>query len=557
MRFISRPGQTAALAVLIVLAVRPLGRGLLIDGHDARNYPPRLVEMARVLGDGALPPVWAPDLGGGHGQPLFEFAPPLAYVAALPFFALGCGLANALQFGLALLVAAGAVAAMVLGRRSGGGPATALGVAAAWLFAPYLTLDLYVRAAFAEASALAVAPLALLLLLRAVDRPGAARVVVASAALALVMLAHIGAALLLLPACGAVALVSALAGIDRPARVLAAGASMLGGLGLSAYFWLPALLERSLIKTDLIVQGLLWSDHSLWMWQLFWSPWQYGTSRAGPGDTMSFAIGPLHLALAAAGVLLVLREGARTLAPRRLAETIAFALVALAGAWLATLWSAPLWSRLDVLQYLGFPWRALMLPALFLPLLAAPALEWLGTRSRVAAIVALVAVNLGHTEPKGYVRLSEANHRPESLARYGVITTSFEEYEPATVGVRPPYTDRALSAVTGAIELVETDVRAHRQELRVTALQPTQVETRTFFYPGWTLVIDDQETPVAVVPDRGTMTFIVPAGTHRVVLELRPTAIRRAGAWISVISLIVAVATLALHRRRKPPRFGL
>jgi hypothetical protein len=79
-----RAAAAATLVACAVVALHPLFRGRLVSGHDATEYPPRLVEMARVVGEGHLPPIWAPDLGAGHGQPLFEFAPPLVYAAALP-----------------------------------------------------------------------------------------------------------------------------------------------------------------------------------------------------------------------------------------------------------------------------------------------------------------------------------------------------------------------------------------------------------------------------------------------------------------------------------------
>ena len=83
-----RARTALALAVLFVLAMRPLFNGDLIDGHHSVEYPPRLVEMRRALTDQFLP-VWAPDLSAGHGQPFFEFSPPLLYLAALPFFKAG------------------------------------------------------------------------------------------------------------------------------------------------------------------------------------------------------------------------------------------------------------------------------------------------------------------------------------------------------------------------------------------------------------------------------------------------------------------------------------
>ena len=131
-----RTRTALALAVLILLFTRALFRGSLLDGHDSLAYPPRLTEFAKVLSDHQFPPVWAPDLGSGHGQPLFEFAPPLIYAMALPFFDAGMTLANSLQFGLAILFALGAIAVFLIGRKLSFSRIASIGAAAAWLFAP-------------------------------------------------------------------------------------------------------------------------------------------------------------------------------------------------------------------------------------------------------------------------------------------------------------------------------------------------------------------------------------------------------------------------------------
>ena len=530
-----------AVALLVVVAARPLLRGRLVDGHDAREYPPRLVEMARVLHEGHFPPIWAPDLSSGHGQPLFEFAPPLLYLVALPFRAIGCRLTDALQFGLVLLVAVGAGAMFFLGRRAIASPVGALGVATAWLFAPYLSLDLYVRTAFAEASALLVAPLALLFLLRAVDRPSAGRIAAASVAFGLIPLAHNGAALLLVPSLALAGVASAI-GRRSVGGTFAACASVLGGLGSSAFFWLPALLDKDLVKTNLLREGFLrWSEHAVTVWQLLWSRWGYGLSVPGTNDGLSFAIGPLQIILGVAGVALALgrRESDEQAPVPRRAEAIAFAALAIIGAWLATSWSSPLWGRVATLQYLAYPWRALMLPALFLPLAAAPALERLAPRWQIFAALAFVALNVAHTEPKGYLTFDDEFYSPDSIARKGINTTTREEYEPQAVEARPPFTEQALRGLEDPVTVGETIMRAQRQEIWVTAPRATPVETRTFFYPGWTVSIDGENTPISVVPARGTMTFEVPAGTHRIVLALQPTMARRLGAFVSAVTLTV------------------
>jgi uncharacterized membrane protein len=533
-----RTAAALALAGLILLAAHPLFRGRLINGHDATAYPPRLAQMARALGDGHVPPVWAPDLGRGFGQPLFGFAPPLATAAAIPLHAAGLRLADALQMALALLYAAGAIAMYRLGRRMGAPRLASLAGAGAWLFAPYVALDLFVRAAFSEAAAVAVSPVALLGLLRALDRGSPSRVAMGAAGVALIPLAHNAAALLMLPVFGLLVLLRARTS-ERPLAVLTAGGvTLAAGLGLAAVFWVPALLEQRFVKLDLAREGYLdWSRHAVSLRQLLWSPWGYGLSGPGPSDGLSFALGPMHLLLAAAGLALALRS------PRRAqsAEALAFLAVAIAGAWLATTWSAPLWRRVGSLQFLQFPWRTLMLPALVLPLLAVPAFARLGRGMGGAALTLLVVLNLPHTQPKGFLTFDDEFYAPESIASRGINTTTREEYEPRWVAVRPSYRAHKLTGLDASVRVSETALRSARQEFVVRADAATSVEASTFFYPGWTVTVDGQRAPVSVMEQSGTIVFPMPAGEHRVVLELLPTAVRFFSLLLSALTGVLLV----------------
>ena len=562
-----RAAAAATLLACAVVALHPLFRGRLVAGHDATEYPPRLVEMARVVGEGHLPPIWAPDLGAGHGQPLFEFAPPLVYAAALPLYVLGLRLADSLQLGLAALFLLGAVAAYRIGRRLEASRTAALGGAVAWLLSPYVALDLFVRAAFAEAAAVAVLPLALLGVLQAMDRRTPWRLAFGAAAVALVPLAHNGAALLALPA---LALVAGLAGgaallrkdADRPgtavARVgpLAAGGAVLAfGLGLAAYFWLPAFLEKGLVHTDRLRQGPLhWGAHFASPLQLLWSDWGYGLSVPGTGDGMSFGLGPAHLVLGLGGLWLAVRDPR----PRRRALAIAFAAAAAAGAWLSTEWAAPIWTHVEALQYLAYPWRALILPGLFLPLLAVFAFDAVGPRTRATFAVVLLLVNLPHTEPQGFLQFDDEFYAPRSIASRGLNTTTMEEYEPSWVVTRPAYDARGLFGVTGPLDVAEVLRGAARQEYSVRSPADTIVETTTFFYPGWSVTVDGAPRTVWPVPVRGTMRFDLPAGDHQVVLTLGQTAARRLGLTVTLWSLSVLAAVIAAttlwNRRRSALR---
>jgi hypothetical protein len=524
-----------ALAMMILLFTHALFGGHLIDGHDTLEYPPRLTEFAKILGDHQFPPVWAPDLGAGHGQPLFEFAPPLIYATALPFFRVGMSLADSLQFGMAILFALGAIAVYFIGRSLSFSRLASIGAAGAWLFAPYQALDIYVSARFAESSAIAMAPVALLGLIIALQRPTAITVVLGSLAVAMVPLAHNAIALLMLPAFAAIVAVRSIVS-DHRLKTAAAGASVLvGGLALSAFFWLPALLERDFVKTNLLRTDFLsWTNYIIYPSQLLWSPWGFGYSWRGPTNGISYSLGLVHVALAVAGLIIAIRAANRT---RRL-DAIVFAGATILAALLATDLSWTIWANVATLQYLAYPWRTLCVPALFMPLLALYAFERMGPRLASVALVVLVLLNLAHTAPKGIQTYDEAYYSADSIAHLGINTSTREEYEPKTVLYRPKFDSVLLKGVRSTPAVHQLAVSSNSQSFKVDASEPALMQDSLFDYPGWTVLVDGQEVATSHALDSGEITFNIPAGTHNVLVELRTTPIRR---WSSYVSLATAV----------------
>jgi hypothetical protein len=541
------PASAVALAALLLLSCRALLRGFLINGHDATAYPPRLVEFVRAVLDGHLPPVWAPDLGNGFGQPLFGFAAPLVYVAALPFSLLGLTLADSYQLGLFGLVAVGAAATYRLALELSVSRLAAVGAAAFWLFAPYLHTDLLVRAAFAEAAALAVSPVAVLALWRLLaSRPSAPALAAASVAIAAVVLGHNAVALLLVPALALLVAVSSIGPPVRTATALGGGCALAFGLSLSGFFWAPALAENDWVKTYLLRTDAFqsWMLHFPTLGQLVYSPWGYGQSVPGPDDGMSLMVGPLLLLAGGFGLWCAVRRGpgpARTLA-------IAAASASALGLFVASPLSEFVWDRVALLQFFVLPWRALALPTIFLPVLAALALDRLPPRAALAVIAATVIINLPHTEPKGYLRYDEEFYEPGRIAANGINTSTLEEYEPRWVGRRPPHAPAPLAA-PGGLELRERNERTARSEYVVRLAQGGAVEAATFWYPGWRVQVDGLPVPTKVVPVRGTISFPVPAGVHRVSLFFQKTPLRRGALLVSVLSAALLGAAVRLRRR--------
>ena len=146
------------------------------------------------------------------------------------------------------------------------------------------------RHALAELTALAVVPWALFFLHGTVRDPRFRFVVGLATSVALLLLTHNPAALILMPALVLYALVLAVGSGPRwRSGLVRAGSGIPAGLALSAFFWLPALWEKSFVKVGDLLHGYLhYGNHFVEPGQLVFSPWGYGLSVAGPDDGMSF-----------------------------------------------------------------------------------------------------------------------------------------------------------------------------------------------------------------------------------------------------------------------------
>ncbi|HMD04562.1 MAG TPA: hypothetical protein VKG68_04765, partial [Candidatus Binatus sp.] len=241
---------------------------------------------------------------------------------------------------------------------------------------------------------------------------------------------------------------------------------------------------------------------------------------------------------------------------RRLDATV-FAVSTIVAALLATDLSWTIWEHVATLQYLAYPWRTLCVPALFMPLLALYAFDRIGPRITSAAVVVLVLFNVAHTAPKGVQVYDEAFYGADLIARNGINTSTREEYEPKTVYLRPIFDSVPLRGVRSTPAVTLLAANSTSQSFKVDASEPALMQDSLFDYPGWTVRVDDREVPTSPALESGQITFNVPAGTHNVLVELRPTPIRRLSFYMSLaalalMALIVMFTLLAARNRTEP-----
>ena len=537
-------------------------------GHDAFEYLPRTAEFFRGLAEGQLLPRWAPDLSSGYGQPFFLFNPPLIYYVTSAFHGLGYPIVASLNLAaLALLAVAGI--GMTLYARDLFGEAGGLAAGVAYVFAPFLLVNLYVRQALADYTAMAFIPWALWGLYRWVGRePGgeprgeARYLAVAAAATALILLSSNPVSLIAVPVLALYALF--LTWQARSWSALGRGVWAVGlGVALAAFFWLPALAERDWVQTGRLLSGYLnYGNHFVYLHQLIYSPWGYGLSLPGPQDGMSFGLGPVHLVLLAASLLLAWKLRARL---RRAGASWAhfWFFVGLLGltVFLVTDNAIWLWDGLPLLQYLEFPWRILVLAAVATAFIAGflfSAVRLPRQRRQLLVVVlgALLLTGMGHAKPEGYYNTTDAEYNPETIAAVGIEVTTAREYEPIWATARPdaPAPADRLLLTGGQVRVLKSRVTGHRYEWLIEADGPAQLQAATYYYPGWRLTIDGQARPLTIQNPYGLMDFTLEAGLHQVVLVFGSTPARGWAIAISVAALLLLLGTAALDRSRRRSR---
>jgi len=554
-----RAGRALVLLTALVVAL-PLLQSKLLAGHDALEYPPRLVEFHENIAHGRLLPTWAPDLGNGFGQPLFLFSPPLFYVVAEIFHLAGAGLALSIELGTLVFLLVAGFGACLAGREAWGRRG-GLVTGAAFLLSPYLLLDLFVRGNGAEFAGLALYPWAAWALLRPGRGQRLRGIAPLAAIVALVALCHLGAALIL--GLALIVMGALLAWLRRDpwaaARVVSA---LFLAVALAAFFVVPAAAHLGDVKTSLLRSGsLAYERHFVEPHQLVDSPWGYGLSVPGDADGMSLSVGLVHLFLGATAVVLLFLLGRGAHGDRRPhgAASLAGIFLAVAGlfALLTTTASAPIWDALPPLQYLAYPWRLLSIVSLCLSLAAGgiAAVSLPGGRRTtrtlgVLSILVLLAWGYPKARPSEYLTFDDAYYAPARIAALGINTTTREEYEPRWVTSRPPARDREIEIVSGKAFVLSKEGNAWRREYRIEVEREAALVMDLFYFPGWDARVDGDETKIGAREGDGRMRVTLPAGTHDLTLELRATGAQVLGRGISVLALL-AVAGLALSSRRR------
>lgn len=294
------------------------------------------------------------------------------------------------------------------------------------------------------------------------------------------------------------------------------------GIGMGAFFWLPALYERKYVIFDSVTVAdprtyLITASNAALL----------GVSGIIAGILSFFTSKNLHkeriffLGMFTLTILMVLPIS-------------------------AMIWQIPL-----LVHIIQFPYRLLSVTILLAAWLTAYAvhsmskpIQWflialfigIGAWNTVSTIQSIVYIH----EPEGYYTTNEAT------------TNVADEYMPKWVSTKPTtHAPQRLLFYKGRGTIHENLVTSQTIDINVAAAEESVIQLNTLYYPGWGATVDDTKVQIDYDNTQDVIRIPIPAGNHHVVVAFRETISRFLADSLSLVSFIGFVVVLIVTRDRK------
>lgn len=548
--------------------------------HDGHLHYHRIAAMRYAWESGLHFSRWLPDVAFGYGYPFFVFreAVPL-YLSLFPHL-LGLPLPASINiFYISAILASGWF--MYLWVRDLFGPVAGIVSAVAYMAAPYVLVDALVRGNQPESLALALLPLLGWASRRFMISGTTGTFLLAVLSLAFLTLSHNISSLIFVPFLGVYMI--AVAWMNRlpwKGSVLRLGLLMGLGLGLSAFYILPALLELDEITISQSVSNRNNDFH------FNFASLGEVLAPVSPADPnllnppLLLRLGWVPILLAVLGVLSFYWLRGR----ERRGHVILMTLALLAFLFMALPVSVGLWETLPLVKFVQFPWRFVgraALPVAFLAGVPFAVLQQRVTgeqrRRLIVSVAPVVAVTLVLLEalPNLYPHICREETQPTintvHAYEHGTGLVGVDpagSYFPKTVQARPTGSPLEMDYqlgrrpqrfdVTVLPEGAAIDAETYRPtsaSITISSPQPFVARYLSFDFPGWRATVDGQTVPITPSQPDGLITFEVPAGSHVVEVQWQMTPLRRAAMAVTLVALAgLVIASLLLSGKifRRP-----
>jgi hypothetical protein len=541
------------LGFTLVLLI-PLFSKQLLYTDDAELHAARVANYYLAIKQKQIPPRWAPNLNSSYGYPVLNFAYPLPYMtSAFIYMALPVTIALALNLTIVLLVAFGTIGIYYLARQFSLSTQKSTLAAGLYLTAPYSLINIYSRTALGEIAFFAILPWVMWGVENFIRKKRTSPILYLflTISLAFLLLSHQTSLIITFPILAIYYWLRMKNKKQTISLIKRIAPTTIISLLITAWYWVPAIWEKQYVildRADTITNYLVqFPQH----WSFFFHP---ATDLDRLNTFLMTSIGYSSWAIFLSSLWLITNKKVTN------KNIIVYLLGTMILAVVLMMpFTRPIWLISGLGNYLQYPWRLLSLLTLGVVLLFIHLSQtkifkhsyWLTGILIITSGLSIIA----YAQPRGFQNWSDYE-----LLEYFKTTTTFNEFQPIwaaqytrhfpaeKISFRVPqeklYNDEVLQAADYA-DLKIQDWNGSQMSYLVETNQPVEVIQKTYYFPGWELMVDGQERQIQHQDEEfpGHITYSLQPGQHQVQLDFtQNTPARKAGA----IAFFVGLISLAL-----------
>lgn len=505
----------------------------------------KLMSFVNSLSDGHFIPRWSENLNATYGYPNFIFAYPLPYYLGSLFKYLGFSFINSIKLILITSYLISGVA-MYKWLRHFTPPFHALMGALLYQYAPYHFVDMHFRVNIGEMLALMFLPLSFYFIHLAITKSSFLYRFGASASLGLLILSHQAVSLITLPLVFAYSFLFSKSNIKS--KVNKIFPIFFITLSISAYYWIPALVEGKYTHQLYEIQNIIPFYN---LRDYLFSPYRFGFLFQGPYGELSPVIGYSHLIFVILAIYLIIKKKKKKLLMFFLISFFIYF-------FLMQKQSNPIWQMFSVLRKIQFPYRMLSI-IIFITSSLASIVSHLLNKKVLSFILLLLAITASILNWGNRRVLPDINDKvlraslPLSSSQGEGLGPALPIWIPKDVRFQKEIPPSHLEPLLGKVSIISQTRNSTMHYYLVETKDGGILKENTYYFPGWKLWIDGAQKNINYThPDYpGIITFPIDKGRHTIILKFVNTPIRNISMLITIFSL-TAIGIYSISRSLLP-----
>jgi len=492
----------------------------LIHTHDSLVHLARMAAYYKALGDGQFPVRWAGDLNYGYGMPLFNFIYPLPYFISSLLLFLGFGLADSFKIVLFLSFLFSGLFMYWFAKKFFQDKKKAILATFFYQFAPFRLIEVLLRGDIGEIYTYTFLPLVLFGILQIFKTQSRKAFILTSFSGAFLILSHNSVSLLFFLTTFLFVFFFA----KTKKNFLLAISSLLCGMLISAFYWIPAILEHKYTHGDLYMQNLYQS----------YFPYLSNLFIPNPLNLkhlqiigVSTDIGFFHILAIVISIFAFSKIENRW---ERQIILFSFILIIISIFFMQP-FSKIFWQNLTLLRQFQFPWRFLSLIVFASSLLSVFYLRFPIFNKRfifsLLIFLTIIYTAVYWNPVLGFDIMDE--EKEAYYWNFPLTTTYYGETDVVwSAGPAKSYPKKRVEVIDGEATILNFAKKSNLHKFQIDAKTDVMIVDHIQFFPGWRVFVNNKEVPVQFQDPhyRGEIEFSVPKGRHKVSLFFGETKIR-------------------------------